>query len=149
MAMEAKWEEGLWLGHTRSSNDVLIGTADGIEKAYAIRRRPLEERWDNDMVLNLKAIPKGWNTEEAVTYEHPITVESDGEPPSEEEEEEKYSHEVRLRTNDFKRHGLTHECPGCIRIRRGAKPPYRHNYPCKKRMYDITKRENPRGGEDI
>ena len=95
------------------------------------------------MVQSLKALPSGWSTEEAITYEYPIIVESDGEPPSEEEEEEKYSHEVRLRINDFKRFGLTHECPGCIRIRRGAKPPYRHNDSCRKRMYDDIQREEP------
>ena len=70
-------------------------------------------------------------TEEAITYEHPIIVESDGEPPSEEEEEDKYSHEVGSRSHDFERHGLAHDCPRCIRMRRGAKPPYRHNQPCR------------------
>ena len=87
------------------------------------------------MMLSLKATPSGWSTETAIQHENPIVTDDDGEPPSEEEEEEKYSHEVRLRVSDFKRHGLTTECPGCIRIRRGAKPPYRHNDVCKKRMY--------------
>ena len=56
---------------------------------------------------------------------------------SEEEGEDKYCHEVKLRTNDFKRF------PGCIRIRRGAKPPYGHDDPCRKRMYDLIKNEEP------
>ena len=99
--MESKWEEGLWLGHSRSSNEVFVGKKDGILKAWAIRRRPLEERWDDAMVLSIKAMPNGWTTEEAIQQEHPIVVEDDGEPPSEEEEEEKYSHEVRIRVNDF------------------------------------------------
>ena len=71
MAMEAKWEEGLWLGHTRSSNEVLVGTTAGIVKAYAVRRRPLGERWDDKIVFNLKATPSGWNTDEAATHELP------------------------------------------------------------------------------
>ena len=96
-----------------------MGNKDGIVKAWAIRRRPLEERWDNAMVMSIKAIPSGWSTEDSVEYVTPIVTEDDGEPPSEEEEEERYSHEVRLRNYDFKRHGLTYECPGCIRIRRG------------------------------
>ena len=95
------------------------------------------------MVLSLTAIPSGWSTEEDIQHEKPIVTEDDDEAPSEEEEEEKYSHEVRIRVNDFKRHGLTHECPGCIRIRRGAKPPYRHNNVCKKRMHEIIQREEP------
>ena len=79
--MESKWEEGLWLGHSRHSNEVLVGNEDGIVKTYAIRRRPLEERWDEAMMLSLKAIPSGWSTEEAIQHEHPIVTEDDGEPP--------------------------------------------------------------------
>ena len=95
--MESKWEEGLWFGHTRNSNEVLVGNKDGIVKAYAIRRRPLEERWDDAMVRSLKATPSGWSTEEAMDAEHPIVTEEDDEPPSEEEEEDTYSQEIRLR----------------------------------------------------
>ena len=121
--MESKWDEGLWLGHCRNSNEVLVGNKDGVVKAWAIRRRPLEERWDDTMVRSLKATPSGWNSEEAIAHEHPIVVESDDEPPSEEEEEEKYSHEARVRNVDLKRDGLAHKCPGCIRIRRGSTSP--------------------------
>ena len=35
-AMESKWEEGLWLGHCRSSNEIIVGNKDGIAKAWAI-----------------------------------------------------------------------------------------------------------------
>ena len=102
-AMEPKWEEGLWLGHSRHSNEVLVGNKDGIVKAWAIRRRPLEERWDDCFVLSLKATPSGWSTEDAMQHENPIVTEDGSETPSEEEEEEKYSHEVRLRIADFKK----------------------------------------------
>ena len=78
--MDPTLEEGIWLGHIRSSNEVLVGNHAGVVKAFAITRRPLEERWDNSMVTNFKATPSGWNTEEAITHEHPIIVESDGEP---------------------------------------------------------------------
>ena len=81
LAMEPKWEEGLWLGHSRSSNEVLVGNRDGIVIAWDIRRRPPEKRWDNAMVMSLKEVPSGWSTEEAIQYEHPIVTEEDGEPP--------------------------------------------------------------------
>ena len=66
LSMESKWEEGVWLGHTRNSNEVFVGNKDGLVKAWAIRRRPLEERWDDAMIRSLKAIPSGWSTEEAM-----------------------------------------------------------------------------------
>ena len=78
--MEPKWEEGLCLGQSRYSNEVLVGNKDGLVKAWTIRRRPLEERWDDAVVASLKAIPSGWSTEEAVAHEHPTVVESNGEP---------------------------------------------------------------------
>ena len=33
--METDWQEGLWLGHARSSNEVLIGTRTGVARAWA------------------------------------------------------------------------------------------------------------------
>ena len=86
--MEPKWEEGLWLGHCRCSNEVLVGNKDGVVKAWAIRRRPLEERWDDAMVTSIRATPEGWSTEAAIQHEFPIVTEEDDEPPSEEEEDE-------------------------------------------------------------
>ena len=46
--MECQREEGIWLGHNRGSNESLIGTPNGVMKAWAVRRRVPEERWSND-----------------------------------------------------------------------------------------------------
>ena len=80
ISMESKWGEGLWLGHCRGSNEVFVGGKDGIVKAWTIRRRPLEERWDDAMVQSLQAIPSGWSIDEATGHEHPRVTESDDEP---------------------------------------------------------------------
>ena len=37
---ESLWKEGLWLGHARNSNEVLIGTREGVVRAWAIRKKP-------------------------------------------------------------------------------------------------------------
>ena len=42
--MESQWEEGIWLGHNRGSNEVLIGTFNGVGRAWAIKRKVEEER---------------------------------------------------------------------------------------------------------
>ena len=39
-ALEERWANGIWLGHARHSNEILIGTEKGIVKAWAIRRLP-------------------------------------------------------------------------------------------------------------
>eukprot|EP00973_Karenia_brevis_P000835 115507-Karenia_brevis.AAC.1 len=41
---DSEWKEGVWLGHSRNSNEVLIGTKDGVVRAYAIRRQEEEKR---------------------------------------------------------------------------------------------------------
>ena len=38
--MESDWKEGLWLGHSRNSNEILIGTREGVVRAWAIRKSP-------------------------------------------------------------------------------------------------------------
>ena len=42
--MENTWLEGLWLGHSRTSNEVLIGTKEGVVKAWPVKRKPDEEK---------------------------------------------------------------------------------------------------------
>ena len=42
--LATEWKEGVWLGHSRSSNETVIGTTDGVVRAYAIKRQDEEER---------------------------------------------------------------------------------------------------------
>ena len=32
--MEIKWQEGIWLGHARSSSSALVGTSEGVVPAW-------------------------------------------------------------------------------------------------------------------
>ena len=55
---EPKWERAIWLGHTRDSNETIVGTADGVYRAYAVKRMLEIERWDPDFIKNLQGIPQ-------------------------------------------------------------------------------------------
>ena len=57
-AMSSRWEEGIWLGHCRGSNEIWIGTTSGAVKAWTVRRRVEAERWDRHYVANMRAIPE-------------------------------------------------------------------------------------------
>ena len=48
----------IWLGHARTSNEVLIGTADGVVRAYSVSRRPVELRWSADDFNNISGSPQ-------------------------------------------------------------------------------------------
>ena len=39
-----EWREGIWLGHTRSSNEQIVGTELGVTKAYSINRQEESQR---------------------------------------------------------------------------------------------------------
>ena len=61
-SMQARWEEGVWLGHCRESTEVWIGHEGEAVRAWAVRRRVPRERWDAQAILALKAKP--WVTTE-------------------------------------------------------------------------------------
>ena len=56
--LESEHKEGVWLGHSRSSNEAIIGTPEGIVRAYSIHRKPLGERWDQDRIQSMRGIPQ-------------------------------------------------------------------------------------------
>ena len=51
--LESQWEEGLWLGHSRTCNEVLIGTYTGVVRAWAVKRKTDEDRWDKALIKTL------------------------------------------------------------------------------------------------
>ncbi len=40
-----EWSKGLWLGHARDSNEVLVGTESGAVRAYRVNMTPGSEIW--------------------------------------------------------------------------------------------------------
>ena len=51
-----EWHEGIWLGHTRNSNEHIIGLSDGAVKAFSIRRQDLHVRWNAGLVQGWKPL---------------------------------------------------------------------------------------------
>ena len=56
--MDIWWEKGVWLGHTRDSNETVIGTAEGVVRAYAVKRMPEDERWDKVAIEGMRDTPQ-------------------------------------------------------------------------------------------
>ena len=59
--LESKWAEGIWLGHARKSNEVMIGTANGVIRAWSVRRMPDDKKWNRELIKNLKGTPQKHN----------------------------------------------------------------------------------------
>ena len=52
-----RWFEGLFLGVQDRSDEVLIGTRDGVVKARAVRRLDDVQRRDADLVKSMRGTP--------------------------------------------------------------------------------------------
>ena len=56
-SLEASWSEGVWLGRARGSSEALVGTKDGVVRAWTIRRMPEGERWDAEAIAEMQGAP--------------------------------------------------------------------------------------------
>ena len=56
-SLESSLLEGVWLGHARGSSEALVGTKDGVVRAWTIRRMPEGERWDAEAILEMRGTP--------------------------------------------------------------------------------------------
>ena len=52
--LESEWREELWLGHSPRSNEAIIGTREGVVRAYAVKRMDEEGRWDAKYLHEMK-----------------------------------------------------------------------------------------------
>ena len=55
---ESEENEGIWLGHARTSNEVLVGTKEGVVRAYSWSRQPEDQRWDARMIEEMRGTPQ-------------------------------------------------------------------------------------------
>ena len=52
-----RWEEGIWLGLTDKSFEVIIGTSGGVIKVRDIKRKGEHEQWDIAKFNALQGVP--------------------------------------------------------------------------------------------
>ena len=142
-ALEERWDKGVWLGHARSTNAVLIATDDGVIKAWGVRRLAEGQQWDGDRILRIKGSPRNWkldSSEDRQLEELPDGGIPDGvedvEVPTGSRAGERRS--MYLRQADFERFGFTDGCPGCMDIASGRPGPSSnwaaHRRSCRTRM---------------
>ena len=55
--MAVRWEEGVFLGCKATTGEKIIGTLDGVVRARTVRRRPEEERWNQDNLKWVRGVP--------------------------------------------------------------------------------------------
>ena len=57
--MDASMETGVWLGRAEESDEHLVGTPQGVQRARTVRRLEPDKRWDAEAFLGFRGLP--WN----------------------------------------------------------------------------------------
>ena len=135
---ETAWAEGLWLGHARSSNEVLIGTRDGVVRAWAVRRRDPQDRWDSKLIQDMKGTPQQPNPNKPGTM-IPIKINFDEMPKHENinlqpARTEDGPRSMFIQGWELKQYGYTEGCKGCEHKRAGMESQRPHTQACRTRM---------------
>ena len=110
-------KEGIWLGHTRSSNEAVVGTKDGVVRAHTIKRREADERWDGKMVREIRGTPQQPDPTKAgvaiplrVNFDPPV----DSTPlESRPLRQEKGMRRMMITGKLLEKYGYTEGCEGC------------------------------------
>ena len=137
------WMKGIWLGHSRSNNEVLIGTESGVVRAYAVKRLSADERWSAEAIKAMKGTPQqpdpkkpGLIIPSSVRFEE---KDDDEEVEDETVEREVIRRRIRLSKKTRSKYGYTEDCEGC-RAQKAGLVPRNHSETCRSRVSEEMKK---------
>ena len=123
--LEARWEEGVWLGRRWGSVTHLVGVGREVFETRAVQRKPKDERWDAMKIQNITATP--WrNPAPSGERDDPVVL-----PPLPADEAAAMApapvgpsaregpKQVYIRDSDLAVHGYTVGCRRCMLMREG------------------------------
>ena len=55
---ETEMREGIWLGHASQTNEILIGTEDGVIRVFDVKRKEEGSSWSAEKIKNMRGSPK-------------------------------------------------------------------------------------------
>ena len=123
--MESDWREGIWLGHARSTSEVIIGTTEGAVRAWAIKRKPEEERWSKEGVKEMQGTPSQPDPgRPGASIPIRVSIPACDDVPLDEvvpPREGEVPRRVYIRQRHLQKYGYTDECEGCKRMKAGRK----------------------------
>ncbi len=143
---ESEWREGIWLGHSRKSNETLVGTESGVVRAYAIRRQDEGSRWGGKMIQSLKGTPQQPDPNKPGTSV-PIRISFDEAPdrgqaiPAAPVRREDVPRRVKITEAMLRKYGYTEGCQGCSFRRAGLSEQRAHSEACRTRIEGLLDRE--------
>ena len=135
--LEVRWGEGFYLGRWWRTGEAIIGAAGGTLRAGTVRRVGAHRRWDREGLEKVKGLPWKWDPGEGETHAE-LKVRwlaedelQDGQAAMSERNRRIYR--LRLKREDFLKHGFTEGCPGCQAVIAGTIA-RGHTEACRTRM---------------
>ena len=148
--LDARWQEGVYLGLRLTSSEKIIGTPSGILVVQSIRRKPADKQFNLEMLKAVKGTPwhpnpeKGPNAD-ADRLPEPIAIEPVVAPtelppqPGQTERLPTYRR-MYIRQSDLEKFGYTGGCEACAAIREGReRQGINHNEKCRARIQEALK----------
>ena len=135
-----EWREGIWLGHTRNSNEHIIGLPDGAVKAYSIKRQDAGVRWNADLVRALRGTPQQPDPSRPGLH-IPIRVHFDPVPgggglsnPPGPGPDSRQIRRMKITPAMLAKYGYTDNCEGCRYKEAGFDDSRNHTEACRARI---------------
>ena len=142
--LETEWREGLWLGHTRNTNEVLIGNRDGVVRAYTVKRQEIQNQWDGAMIKEMRGTPRqpDPNREGQVILTKINFDPETGEALEETDAKRKELDIRRMRITPIilLQYGYTEGCEGCRYKKAGFSDGRNHSERCMARIFEAMEK---------
>ena len=122
--LETEEKEGIWLGPARNSNETLIGTKEGIIRAYTIKRQDSKSRWDGKLIKEMQGTPHQPNPN-STDYNIQTRVGKD-----------LTMRRMMITQAMLTRYGYTEGCEGCRYKRAGLPSSRMHSEKCRSRILE-------------
>ena len=122
--LDNRQEDGIWLGRTEKSDEILIGTEYGVKECRTVKRKPEDEQWNLEAVKKMKGFPWKMTPEETevVSAGLPIHMPKaapglprSGIPAAEPGTPRR---QYLMKATIVKKYGATKGCPGCTTVGR-------------------------------
>ena len=104
-----QWRDAIWLGKRWGTGEYVVIGEHGLVAAQSIQRRPIEERWRNDLIQAITVLPWGYKNpgseEELEERDQEERDQIGGEP--EHEQHEVVPRSFRIMPRDLEKFGYT------------------------------------------
>ena len=132
---DSEFSVGVFLGYSWRSTEYLVASEDMIYKCRTIRRRADEVAYDPKMIGAVIArfedfVLKGAKTTLKVSFPKAPAVQE--KQPT--RDATIVPRRIYLKPDDFRKHGFTQGCPGCIFAQTSVGPKRNHSEACRNRM---------------